>query len=228
MRRKMHLTRRSFIRTAAAGGGFAFCSCGFSAVNALAAFQAPAATRRQISIGGKRIRTIDMHAHVWIDDVFPLIKDRKQIDPALAGLGRSFMAIDAATLDRRFKEMDRIGIDVHVISVHPSQFLYWTEPELAARIVTMQNEKVAELVTAHKDRFVGFGNVSLQQPDLAVEQLEYAVKKLDLRGFIVGANVNGGELSNPKLDPFWKKAGGLGKGAVLPPHRSAGPGRHPQ
>ena len=81
-------------------------------------------------VGGRRVRTIDMHAHVWVDDVFPLIKDRKEIDPALAGLGRSFMAIDAATLDRRFKEMDRIGIDVHVISVHPSQFLYWTEPEL--------------------------------------------------------------------------------------------------
>ena len=70
----------------------------------------------------------------------------------------------------------------------------------------MQNEKIAELVAAHKDRFVGFGNVSLQQPDLAVEQLEYAVETLDLRGFIVGANVNGSELANPKLDPFWKKA----------------------
>ena len=115
------------------------------------------------------------------------------------------MALDAATMDRRFREMDRQGIDVHVISVHPSQFLYFTEPGLAARIVKMQNEKIAELVAAHRDRFVGFGNVSLQQPDLAVEQLEYAVKMLDLRGFIVGANVNGGELANPKLDPFWKK-----------------------
>ena len=66
--------------------------------------------------------------------------------------------------------MDRQGIDVHVISVHPSQFLYFTEPALAARIVKMQNEKIAELVAAHRDRFVGFGNVSLQQPALAVEQ----------------------------------------------------------
>jgi len=94
---------------------------------------------------------------------------------------------------------------VHVISVHPSQFLYFLQPELAARIVRMQNDKIASLVAAHKDRFVGFGNIALQQPDLAVEQLEYAVRQLDLRGFIVGANVNGGELSNPKLDPVWKK-----------------------
>jgi aminocarboxymuconate-semialdehyde decarboxylase len=212
----MNTTRRSFIRTAV-GGGFAFCSCGLPGAHAFAAaLQAPAA-RRQVIVGGSRVRTIDMHAHVWVDDVFPLIRDRKEIDPALAGLGRSFMAIDTATLDRRFKEMDRIGIDVHVISVHPSQFLYWTEPELAARIVKMQNEKIAELVTAHKDRFVGFGNVSLQQPDLAVDQLDYAAKKLDLRGFIVGANVNGGELSNPKLDPFWKKVEELGTVVLVHP-----------
>src|SRR4029077_10621824 len=101
--------------------------------------------------------------------------------------------------------MDRVGIDVHVISVHPSQFLYFLQPDLSARIVKMQNEKIAELVVAHRDRFVGFGHISLQQPDLAVEQLEYAVRQLDMRGFIVGANVNGGELSNPKLDPVWKK-----------------------
>jgi len=146
-----------------------------------------------------------MHAHVFIDEAWPLVKDFPQTDKAMANLGTSPMAIDQATMDRRFREMDRQGIDVHVISVHPSQFLYFLQPELAARIVKMQNEKIAALVAAHKDRFVGFGNISLQQPDLAVEQLDYAVKQLDLRGFIVGANVNGGELANPRLDPVWKK-----------------------
>ena len=214
----MPFNRRAFLKTTAAAGGLAFCRCGLGAADALAAtLQTPAPARRQITVGGRRVRTIDMHAHVWVDDVFPLIKDRREIDPALAGLGRSAMAIDTASLDRRFREMDRVGIDVHVISVHPSQFLYWAEPDLAARIVTIQNEKIAVLCPAHPDRFVGFGNVSLQQPDLAVEQLDYAVKKLDLRGFIVGANVNGGELANPKLDPFWKRAEELGTVVLLHP-----------
>src|SRR6185503_13441907 len=103
-------------------------------------------------------------------------------DRAMANLGNSAMAIDAGGLDRRFREMDRQGIDVHVISVHPSQFLYFTDADLAARIVKMQNERIAGLCAAHPDRFVGFGNVSLQQPDLAVEQMNHAVEKLDLRG----------------------------------------------
>ena len=199
----MIFSRRRFLQTtAAAGGGLFFCPCGLGA-------QAPAAAatgaRRQVLVGGQRVRTIDMHAHVFIDEAWPLVKDFPQTDKAMANLGASPMAIDQQTMDRRFREMDRQGIDVHVISVHPSQFLYFLQPDLAARIVKMQNEKIAALVASHKDRFVGFGNISLQQPDLAVEQLDYAVKQLDLRGFIVGANVNGGELSNPKLDPVWKK-----------------------
>ena len=198
----MRTNRRSFLATA--GGAF-FCSCGIGAVHALAAQQAAAGARRQVMVGGQRVRTIDMHAHVFIDEAWPLVKDFPQTDKAMANLGRSPMAIDQMSMDRRFQLMDQMGIDVHVISVHPSQFLYFLEPDLAARIVKMQNEKIAALVAAHKDRFVGFGNLSLQQPDLAVQQLDYAVKQLDLRGFIIGANVNGGELANPKLDPVWKK-----------------------
>jgi aminocarboxymuconate-semialdehyde decarboxylase len=201
MRGIMKMNRRSFIASA---GGACFCSCGLSAVNAFAA-QQTAAVRRQVVVGGRRVRTIDMHAHVFIDEAWPLVKDFPQTDKAMAALGASTMAIDTETMDRRFRLMDQMGIDVHVISVHPSQFLYFLEPDLSARIVQMQNEKIAALVAAHKDRFVGFGNISLQQPDLAVQQLDYAVRQLDMRGFIVGANVNGGELSTPKLDPFWKK-----------------------
>jgi aminocarboxymuconate-semialdehyde decarboxylase len=199
--RGMKFSRRTFLQTsAAAGGGLFFCHCALTA-------QAPAATaaRRQVVVGGQRVRTIDMHAHVFVDEAWPLVKDFPQTDKAMANLGASPMAIDQASMDRRFRTMDQMGIDVHVISVHPSQFLYFLPPDLSARIVKMQNEKIAALVAAHKDRFVGFGTVSLQQPDLAVVQLEYAVKQLDLRGFIVGANVNGGELANPKLDPVWKK-----------------------
>src|ERR1043166_213229 len=195
----MKSSRRGFIKST----GLAFCSCAIARSAQAFALQQPA--RRQVLVGGQRVRTIDMHAHVFIDEAWPLVKAFRKTNKAMANLGRSPMAIDQASMDRRFRQMDEMGIDVHVISVHPSQFLYFLDPDLAARIVKMQNEKIAALVAAHKDRFVGMGNLSLQQPDLAVQQIDYAVKQLDLRGFIVGANVNGGELANPKLDPVWKK-----------------------
>src|SRR4026209_1989311 len=90
------------------------------------AFQA-APVRRQVIVGGRRVRTVDMHAHVFVQEAWPLVKDLPQVDRAMANLGNSAMAVDAGGLDRRFREMDRQGIDVHVISVHPSQFLYFTD-----------------------------------------------------------------------------------------------------
>ena len=192
---------------------FLFCACGVASTwgPPLGGPLQAGATRRQVTINGRRVRTIDMHSHVFVQEVWPLVRDLPQVDRAMANLGGSPMAIqDAAALDRRFREMDRIGIDIHVISVHPSQFLYFTEPGLAARIVRMQNERIAELCAAHPDRFVGLGNLSLQQPDLAVEQMNDAVGRLNLRGFIIGANVNGGELASAKLEPFWRRASELG------------------
>src|SRR4029453_19249762 len=140
---------------------------GFVGPTALAA--QPASSRRRGTIGGKTIRTIDMHSHVFIQEAWPLVKDLPQVDRAMANLGSGPMAVDAETIDRRFREMDRKGLDIHVISVHPSQFLYFTTPELAARIVKMQNQKIAEICAAHPDRLVGPGHTPLQAPEPAVE-----------------------------------------------------------
>ena len=227
----MTIDRRRFLRTtAAAGGGFVFCQCGFGSASALASqLQSPA--RREVLVGGRRVRTVDMHSHVYVDAVWPLVQDRKEVDKGLPALAKGPMAVDAGTLDKRLKEMDRQGIDVHVLSVHPSQYLYFVEADLSARIVKMQNEKIAEICAANPDRFVGLGNVSIQHGALAGEQMDYGVGKLGLRGFTIGANVSGDELVNPKFEPFWKKADELGVVILLHPagfedggRRFAGPG----
>ena len=60
------------------------------------------------------------------------------------------------------------------------------------------------------DRFVAFATVALQHPDLAVEQVEEGIKKYGLRGVSTGGSVNGMELADPKLHPFWAKVEQLG------------------
>ncbi|HTD91590.1 MAG TPA: amidohydrolase family protein, partial [Burkholderiales bacterium] len=49
-----------------------------------------------------------------------------------------------------------------------------------------------------------------QHPDLAVEQLEHAVKKLGLRGAAIGGSVAGTEFADQKFHPVWAKAQELG------------------
>jgi aminocarboxymuconate-semialdehyde decarboxylase len=77
-------------------------------------------------------------------------------------------------------------------------------------VVRTNNETLAEWCAEHPDRFVGFASLALQHPDLAVQQLEQAVKKLGLRGAAIGGNVHGEEFADAKFHPVWAKAEELG------------------
>ena len=85
----------------------------------------------------------------------------------------------------------------------------------------MQNEKLAELCASQPDRFGAFASLTLQFPDLAVQQLETAVKKQGLRGAAIGGSVLGEDFSDPKFHPVWAKAEELG--AVLFIHPQSTP-----
>ena len=152
--------------------------------------------RREVIVNGKRIRTVDVHAHCHIPEANALM-GLKVPQPSLV------------VSPERIKAMDEQGIDVEALSINPI-FWYKAEPDLAAQVVKLQNEKLAEICAAQPDRFVGMASVALQHPALAVAQLENGVKQLGLRGALIGGSVNGEELSDPKFHPFWAKAEELG------------------
>jgi aminocarboxymuconate-semialdehyde decarboxylase len=111
--------------------------------------------------------------------------------------------------------MDESGIDIQVVGINPNW--HWADRELARTIIKIQNEKIAELCAAYRERFVGLCSVALQHADLAAEQLEEGVKKLGMRGALIGAMVNNDELSAPKFSPFWAKAEELGAVVFIHP-----------
>ena len=203
-------TRREFLQDlAGATAGIVFTGCGFASA-ALGAMQAGRAVkRREVMVGGRRVRTVDIHAHCEVPTLWIAIKDHPQAkalrDPITAPIGP---AESLSRVEDRLKDLDERGIDVQALSINP--FWYETPPDLARLIVKIQNEAMAEVCAAHPDRFVGLATVALQHPDLAAEQLEEAVKKLGMRGCLVHANVNGAELASPKFHPFWAKAEALG------------------
>src|SRR5207244_7612990 len=87
---------------------------------------------------------------------------------------------------------------------------YRAERDAAVELIKIQNEKLAEFCAVTPDRFVAFATVALQHPDLAVEQLQYAIRRLGLRGLAIGCIVAGQELADPKFHPVWAKAEELG------------------
>jgi aminocarboxymuconate-semialdehyde decarboxylase len=104
--------------------------------------------------------------------------------------------------------MDSQAVDMEVLSINP--FWYGRDRDLAAQIVKIQNEKLAEFCGSKPDRFAAFASLTLQAPDLAVQELETAVKKQGLKGAAIGGSVSGTDFSDPKFHPVWAKAEELG------------------
>jgi aminocarboxymuconate-semialdehyde decarboxylase len=176
--------------------GIVFTGC--SVVDAAQA-QPGGGRRRQVVVKGRRVKTIDVHAHCVIPEALALLglKLEDQRGPGIGEVGL-----------RRIREMDEQGIDVEALSINPQW--YRAERDVVTEVVRIQNEKLAEFCATYPDRFVAFASVALQYPDLAVRQLEHAIKKLGMRGAAVGASVAGFEFSDPKFHPFWARAEELG------------------
>jgi predicted TIM-barrel fold metal-dependent hydrolase len=155
--------------------------------------------RREVVLGGRRVRTIDVHAHCVIPRAHELL--------GLPAAGQRGPGIDQVG-ERRIGEMDEQGIDMEALSINP--VWYGAERDLVTQVIDIQNERLAEFCAEYPDRFVAFASVALQFPDLAVQQLEHAVRQLGLRGAAVGASVRGEEFAEEKFHPFWAKAEELG------------------
>lgn len=163
--------------------------------------QAGPASRREISLSGRRIKVIDVHAHCVIPEVGDVV--------AGTALAKNAPQNRTNALGpQRLQQMDQQGLDVQALSIN-GFWWYAADRALAGKIVRAHNTALAKWTAAHPERFVAMNSVALQFPDLAAEQIEEGVKTFGLRGIAIGGHVNGEDLSLPKYDVFWSKAAEL-------------------
>jgi aminocarboxymuconate-semialdehyde decarboxylase len=190
--------RREFLKS-----GLMFCGC------ALASGVRAQTSRRALTIGGKKALTVDLHGHCFVGDDWPLIQDRPQAKELERIVSAPYFTA-LSGVEERIAEMDRQGIDVQAVSLYVGHYHYWAEPELAEKLVRIQNQKLAELCATHPGRLVGLGAVSLHLPELAARQMTEALREHKFPGFMITGSVEGEEISAPRFDPFWRKAEELG------------------
>src|SRR6266478_5639286 len=211
------MRRRDFIEDTGVAG-IAFVACGLQ--GGVGGAQAQA-RRREVVVDGKRVKTVDIHAHCAVPEAMALMNLKITGQPNLPQV-----LVMTQTADR-LRAMDEQGIDVEALSINP--YWYKADRDVAQKIITIQNEKLAEACAANPERFVAFATVALQFPDMAAEQLELGVRKYGLRGAAIGGSVNGEELADPKYHPFWAKAEALGVLVFIHPQAdgiaSEAPGR---
>ena len=111
----------------------------------------PRSRRREVVVNGKRVKTIDVHAHCIVPAAAALINHPLEA-PGL-------LMHDTST---RVAAMDAQGIDVEALSINP--YWYRADRDAAAALIKLQNETLVEFCAANPDRFVAFATAALQHP----------------------------------------------------------------
>ena len=167
-----------------------------------------------VRVAGRVVKTVDVHCHVNVPEAVDLVKGTPLESRTAGG------STDIPLGPERIQKMDEMGIDVQAVSINA--FWYSAGRDLAARLIDLQNQRLAAMVkAANPERFVAFASVALQFPEMAAQQLEEGIKRWGLRGAAIGGSVEGQELSSPKFDPFWAKAEQLQAVIFVHPQDSA-------
>jgi len=155
----------------------------------------------------------DLHTHYYPEAFFRLIEDvggafSFGTDPTgrttIRYRGSRFFGITPPMTDpaRRIEDMDRIGIDVEVLSLSTPN-VYFAPPERQAEVARLVNDAYADLAARHPKRFKGFASIPMDDPDAALRELERALDELRMNGVIVLSNINGRALTDPRYRPFF-------------------------
>ena len=162
---------------------------------------------------------IDIHAHIMLPELYAVTVGHSAFgksvsDPSMSAEAQKkakersdFVCARMADVTDRIGEMDRMGVDIQVLSaslVH--QCTYWAPPQESLRLERMLNDHIAKLVAANPKRLNGLGGVPLHAPDLAAREVVRCMSELGLKGINISTTAGDMEIGDRRLWPFWETA----------------------
>lgn len=159
---------------------------------------------------------IDVHAHL-VPEHFPsyignaLPADWPSMAPAhechrhvmISGKVYRTVSDRCWSAPQRLPDLQAMGLALQVVSPMPELFAYWMAPAAGQQLTRYLNDQTAAMVDEGGGQLSGMGVVPLQDIDLAIRELEYAVRVLGLRAVEIGSNINGAPVGAPQFDAFF-------------------------
>ncbi len=173
-------------------------------------------------------KVIDVHAHLMVPESAEMTRPhlKPEDEPRsfyssseTKELNNEFYRLAGAKYtdpETRIADMDAMGVDVQMVGITPFHYFYWADAELAPRVASLQNERIAEMAAHDPDRLIGVGTLPMAHPMASVAEAG-RVAGLGFPAVVIGADVNGTDLDDPSLAPVWSALEELGLTVILHP-----------
>lgn len=176
---------------------------------------------------------IDVHTHYYPEVFFKMLRDIPSEfsfgkDPTgrtiITHRGARFFGVTPPMSDpnKRLEDMDRVGIDVEVISLSTPN-IFFADETRQPDVARILNDAYAALIARHPNRFKGFASIPMDAPDAAMAELHRAIDELKLNGVVLLSNIKGRALTSPVYRPFFEEANRMNLCIFLHPMLPANP-----
>ncbi|MDH5598350.1 MAG: amidohydrolase [Cyclobacteriaceae bacterium] len=121
----------------------------------------------------------------------------------------------------RLEEYAEFYTQVQVVCTIPVMFSYWAEPGDTLSLSQFLNDHIASVVEKYPRNYIGLATIPMQDPELAIEELERC-KKLGFPGIQIGSNINGKNLSEPMFFEIFEACERLNMAVMVHPWEMMG------
>jgi aminocarboxymuconate-semialdehyde decarboxylase len=177
------------------------------------------------------LTVVDVHTHFIPEEFVDLVASgdgppsvtverREGKDPLVVhDNGLRYPVFDVfSSPEAKIAQMDSDGIDVSIVSIAPSLFLFWLDPGATAEVCRGLNEAAARFAADSGGRIRAMATIPMNDPEAAAAELRRASEELGLVGVEIGTSVGSVQLDAAELDPVFAAAEGLGMPVMLHPY----------
>lgn len=172
---------------------------------------------------------IDMHTHILpkeipnfaekfgYGDFINLLHHKPEAARMMKG-DKFFREIQSNCWDEklRIKEYERFDTQMQVVCTIPVMFSYWADSHDCLELSMYLNDHIGQLVEDDPKHYIGLGTIPMQDPELAIKELE-RLKKIGIHGVQIGSNINQDNLSKPRFFEFFAECERLGMAVLVHP-----------
>ena len=120
------------------------------------------------------------------------------------------------SLELRLEGMKRQRVDRQALSL-TTPMVYWAPPAFGLALSQAYNDAASRACRDFPDRFVAFAMLPMQDPALALKELERAAKLFGLRGLYLATSIDGVELDDKRYWDIYAKCEEIGWPIFLHP-----------